>query len=52
MACISFEVCCVKGASILLRISHFNMVNGVSIDWMYCFLLGIVKQCMDYWTSS
>jgi hypothetical protein len=34
---------------VLLRINHFNIVNGVSIDWMHCVLLGIVKQLLGYW---
>jgi hypothetical protein len=34
---------------VLLRINHFNIVKGVSIDWMHCILLGIVKQMLGYW---
>lgn len=45
------KVCGVKGASVLLRIGHFNVVKGVSIDWMHCVLLGIVKQFLDYWLT-
>lgn len=44
----------VKTASPLLELKdiHFDIVEGFSVDYMHCVLLGCVRQLMNLWFSS
>lgn len=39
----------VKGISPLIRISKFDVIKGLPIDYMHCILLGVVKQLSNIW---
>lgn len=41
-----------KGISPLAGIPHFDVINGVSIDYMHNSLLGIGRQMLDHWLNS
>lgn len=45
-------VCGVKGPSILLELSAFDMVWGFPIDYMHGILLGVTKQIWDMWSTA
>ena len=39
----------IKGASVLLLHSPFDIVKGVAIDSLHVFFLGIVSDLLKYW---
>lgn len=39
----------IKGASILIVHSPFDMVKGVAIDSLHVFFLGVVQDLLKYW---
>lgn len=42
----------VKKASILMRLSVFNIVTSFVPDYMHCVLEGVVKQFIKHWSDS
>lgn len=41
----------IKGISCLIGAKEFDLVNGFSIDYMHCVLLGVWKKQLDLWLS-
>lgn len=37
----------IKGPSALMNLAGFNLVSGVSVDYMHCVLLGVTRQITD-----
>ena len=42
----------VKGATLLLLVKHFNIVDGFVVDYMHCVLLGVVRQLCTLWLEK
>lgn len=42
----------VKNISCLIAADSFDMINGFSIDYMHCILLGTVKKLLSLWLDS
>ncbi|KAL1447832.1 hypothetical protein MTO96_044210 [Rhipicephalus appendiculatus] len=42
----------VKGPSPLMRLKHFDLVSGYTVDYMHCVLLGVTKCFTDCWLDS
>ena len=42
----------VKGPSMLIRISHFDLVHGFVPDFLHCSLLGVARQLVALWFDS
>ena len=41
----------VKGASTLLRLKHFDIIDGFVVEYMHSALLGVVNQFLGLWTD-
>jgi hypothetical protein len=41
----------VKGFSPLLAIPKFDIIRGVTVDYMHCVLLGVTKKLLNLWTD-
>jgi len=41
----------VKGASCMLQMNHFDIVDGFVVEYMHAALLGVVKQFLSLWTD-
>ncbi|XP_049271227.1 uncharacterized protein LOC125758252 [Rhipicephalus sanguineus] len=41
-----------KGPSPLMRLKHFDLVSGYTVDYMHCVLLGVAKCFTDCWLDS
>lgn len=41
-----------KGLSCAVGFDHFDIVNGFSLDYMHCILLGVVSKTLDLWLNS
>lgn len=46
------QVCGVKGPSWLSVIPSFDLVEGVSVDYMHCVLLGVCRLLLRLWIQS
>ena len=46
------QVCGVKGPSWLSVIPSFDLIEGVSVDYMHCVLLGVCRLCYAYGYSQ
>jgi len=44
--------CGVKGFSILYHIPSFDIIRGVTVDYMHCVLLGVQKMLFHHWTDN
>ena len=42
----------VKGPSLLMFFPHFNIVDGFTVDYMHCVMLGVVRQFCSLWFDS
>jgi hypothetical protein len=42
----------VKGLSCTVALPKFNIINGFSIDYMHCVLLGVASGFLDHWFNS
>jgi hypothetical protein len=42
----------VKGFSPLLGAPKFDMIRGVTVDYMHCVLLGVTKMLLHLWTDK
>ncbi|CAH3024406.1 unnamed protein product [Porites evermanni] len=42
----------VKGMTWSMLFSGFDIINGVTIDYMHCILLGITKMLLTLWTDK
>ncbi len=42
----------VKGPTWLSTIPEFDLVDGMSVDYMHCVLLGICRQLMKLWLKN
>ena len=42
----------VKGPSWLMKLMHYDIIRGTSIDYMHCVLLGVMKLLMSLWFNS
>ncbi|XP_047139860.2 uncharacterized protein LOC124815310 isoform X2 [Hydra vulgaris] len=42
----------VKGASPLLLIPYFNIIDGFVVDYMHCILLGVARQMSVLWLEK
>lgn len=42
----------IKGPSWLMKLHHYDIIAGTSIDYMHCTLLGVMKTLMSLWFSS
>lgn len=42
----------IKGPSWLSTLESFDVVNGVSPDYMHCALLGVTKLLLGLWTDT
>lgn len=40
-----------KGLCPLAALSNFNIIDGFSIDYMHCVLLGVVRKLLNLWFS-
>ena len=43
------QVLGVKGPSWLCTIPNFDMIDGMSIDYMHCVLLGVTRMMLHLW---
>ncbi|KAL1454735.1 hypothetical protein MTO96_043680 [Rhipicephalus appendiculatus] len=41
-----------KGASPLVKLPHFDLVWGYTVEYMHSVLLGVTRQFADYWFDS
>lgn len=41
-----------KTVSCMVGASDFDLINGFSIDYMHCALLGVMKKLMDLWLDT
>ena len=41
-----------KGYTILQGAPKFDIVRGVTIDYMHAVLLGVMKKLLELWTSN
>lgn len=39
----------IKGVSCMIGFKHFDLIDGFSIDYMHCVLLGTTKKLMNFW---
>lgn len=42
----------VKTVSCMIAAPNFDLINGFSIDYMHCGLLGIMRKLLDLWFNS
>jgi len=42
----------VKGSSWLMKLSHYDIIKGTSIDYMHCVLLGVTKLLLSLWFNT
>ena len=49
---IQLQVNGVKGPSWLSCLRSFNFINGMSVEYMHCALLGVSKLLLSLWTDS
>ena len=42
----------VKGPSWFMKLSHYDIIKGTSIDYMHCVLLGVTKLLMSLWFGT
>ncbi|KAJ8019348.1 hypothetical protein HOLleu_42111 [Holothuria leucospilota] len=42
----------IKGHSWLIYVPHFNIINGMAVDYMHCVFLGIVRKLLRLWFDS
>lgn len=42
----------IKSVSCMVAAYYFDLVNGFSIDYMHCILLGIVRKLVDLWLNT
>lgn len=42
----------VKAISCMVAANNFDLVNGFSVDYMHCALLGVMKKLMALWLNS
>lgn len=42
----------IKAISSMIALNDFDLVNGWSIDYMHCILLGVTKKLMTLWLDS
>ena len=42
----------VEGPSWLMKLKHYNIIRGTSIDYMHCVLLGVMKLLMSLWFNT
>lgn len=50
--CIMQKVFGVKGPSWLCTVPGFDMIAGMSTDYMHCVLLGVCRQLLRLWLQS
>ena len=48
----SLQVYGIKGPSWLCSIPNFHIIEGISIDYMHCVLLGISRLMLRLWFQS
>lgn len=41
-----------KGPSWLATVPSFKMVDGISVDYMHCVLLGVTRMFLRLWFTS
>lgn len=42
----------IKSVSCMIAANDFDLVNGFSIDYMHCVLLGVVKKLLNLWLET
>lgn len=42
----------IKNISCMIAAYNFDLVNGYSIDYMHCALLGVTKKLLDLWLNA
>lgn len=42
----------VTGISCMIAARQFDLINGFSIDYMHCVLLGVTRKLLDLWFNS
>lgn len=42
----------VKGPSCLSAVPHFDIIQGTTVDYMHCVLLGVCRQQLRLWLES
>lgn len=42
----------IKSVSCMIAASDFDLINGYSLDYMHCALLGVMRKLMDLWLNS
>ena len=42
----------IKGPSWLMKLKHYDIIKGTSIDYMHCVLLGVMKLLMSLWFNT
>lgn len=42
----------IKNISCMIAAHSFDLVNGFSIDYMHCVLLGVTKKLLDLWLNT
>lgn len=42
----------VKGHTILTNLGYFDIIRGVTVDYMHCVLLGVQKMLLTLWTDT
>ena len=42
----------VKGPSWLRKLTNYDIIDGTTIDYMHCVLLGVMRQLLSLWISS
>ncbi len=47
-----YKVFGVKGPTWLTTIPSFNVVDGMSADYMHCVLLGVTRMLLRLWFTS
>lgn len=48
----SFPIYGVTGISCMIAAKQFDLINGFSIDYMHCILLGTMRKLLDLWLNS
>lgn len=41
----------IKSVSCMVAASDFDLINGFSLDYMHCVLLGVMRKLIDLWVS-